>query len=293
MTEFLQAIKSDLLSRRLLPFAALVVIGLIAAVGYAAAGGSNRSAPTTSAGGTGSRTGAGALALAVAPANPNQAISETPAGARYQSKGPTRDPFTPLPSPPAAKRAATSASSKSSGSSSTSSSSGGTGGSSAGKQSAPAQAPAPAAPQPTKPLTIYVVSAALAVGPASPGQAVTVTPYRDLKPHEPLPSKKDMRLSFERVTTNAKGAIFKLIVPPILHGPGRCLPSASECQSIDVAAGQVEELEYVEADGQTVIYGLKVVAITKVVIRANAAQAGYDAKAAQAKPRTGRARASK
>jgi hypothetical protein len=102
-----------------------------------------------------------------------------------------------------------------------------------------------------------------------------------------------VRLSFERVTANGKGAVFKLVTPPILHGPGRCLPSASECQSMDLAAGQVEELEYVEANGQRVDYALKVVQITKVVVRTNAARLKPGAKTAQASLHVGKAQTSK
>jgi hypothetical protein len=77
--------------------------------------------------------------------------------------------------------------------------------------------------------------------------------------------------------------VFKLIVAPILHGAGICLPSSSDCESIDLGIGQVEELEYVEPDGQTVSYALKVVAINKVVLGANAAALKHGAHSARAK----------
>ncbi|HEY5261761.1 MAG TPA: hypothetical protein VIJ33_06585 [Solirubrobacteraceae bacterium] len=112
---------------------------------------------------------------------------------------------------------------------------------------------------------------------------MVVTPYVGLKANEPLPSKQDVRLSFERVSADGKGAIFKLVAAPILHGPGTCLPSTSDCQSIDLVVGQVEELEYVEPNGQTVGYALRVVSINKVVVRANTAQTKRSARAARAK----------
>ena len=66
-----------------------------------------------------------------------------------------------------------------------------------------------------------------------------------------------------RVTNNGAGAVFKLVSPPILHGTGICLPSTSECQTIDLEPGHSEELEYIEASGQIVVYELKVVSIVK------------------------------
>src|SRR6202046_5811546 len=108
MTEFLQSIKTDLLSRRLLPFVALLGLVLLAAVGYSVKGGSSSSAPAPVASTPSTPvTGASVLGVTVASANPNEAVSETPGGVRYQSQGPTRDPFVPLPRAPAAKRAST------------------------------------------------------------------------------------------------------------------------------------------------------------------------------------------
>lgn len=289
MSDFLQSMKSDLLSRRLLPFVALLCVALIAAVAYAVAGGAGSSASTPVASAPSPPTsGARALPVAVAPANPNQAVSETPGGVRYQSQGPTRDPFIPLPSPPAAKQASTSASSSSagkpSGSSSTGSSSGGTGSSSGGSGAGAQKTPQPAPKKPAKPQFPYDVS--VLFGPASTtlGQPTTLAPYENLKLQQPLPSKQDIRISFERVTATGNGAVFKLVVAPILHGSGICLPSTSECQTIDLETGHSEELEYVEASGEVVVYELKVVSIAKK--GASAARVRHKARAANTARRT-------
>jgi hypothetical protein len=292
MIEFLRSIKSDLLSRRMLPCLVVLGVALLAAVGYALSGGSanptpavSASVPTTSA--PGSAGAAGSTSVSVAPANPEQAVSETPGGVRYQNQDPThptRDPFVPLP---ASKAATTVLTSKSSSSSSVSSaggsSSAGGGSSSTGKGSGgSAPTPAPKKPsKPPKPQNPYAV--AVLFGPASttPGQPVTLAPYENLALQQPLPSKQDIRISFERVTTTGKGAIFKLVVPPILHGSGVCLPSTSECQTIDLEVGQSEELEYVEANGQSVVYELKVVSIVKNSAGASAARVKRDARAAR------------
>jgi hypothetical protein len=271
MTEFLQSIKSDLLSRRLLPFVGLLGVALLAAIGYAVTSGSGSSpAPAPAASQPAPAGGTSALPVAVAPANPNRAVSETPGGTRYQSQGPTRDPFIPLPSPhvtttSAATSGSSSASSGNSTGSSSNGSSSGTGGSSSGGSGggAPAPAPAPAPKKPAKPQFPYIVSVLFGPASTTPGQPATLAPYESLKVSQPLPSKQDPRISFERVTANGKGAVFKLLVPPILHGSGVCLPSNSECQTIALLVGQAEELEYVEASGQPVVYELKIVSVVK------------------------------
>ncbi len=291
MTEFLESIKSDLLSRRLLPFLGLLAVALIAAIGYAVTSGSGSSAPPSSTAlpPVGPATGSAALPVEVAPANPNQAVSETPSGTRYQSQGPTRDPFVPLSSP-AAKSASSasptspgSSSSSSGGSSSGGSSSGGPSSGSGGSGAGGQKAPAPAPKKPAKPQFPYIVSVLFGPGSTTPGQPATLAPYENLKPAQPLPSKQDARISFERVTADAKGAVFKLVVPPILHGSGICLPSNSECQTIALKVGQAEELEYTEANGQLVVYELKIVSVVKKSTSAGTARVKRGAKTAQAR----------
>jgi hypothetical protein len=126
------------------------------------------------------------------------------------------------------------------------------------------------------------VSVLFGLASTTPGQPATLAPYENLKLLQPLPSKQDVRISFERVTTDGKGAVFKLVVPPILHGSAVCLPKTSECLTIDLEVGHSEELEYVEANGQIVAYELKVVSISKNSGGASTARAKGDAKAALA-----------
>jgi hypothetical protein len=293
MTEFLRSVKSDLLSGRMLPLFAVFAVALVVAVGYAFTGGSSSSAPKVSASvpaGGSARGAASSVAVSVAAANPEQAVSETPGGVRYQSHGPTRDPFVPLPTPKTA-TSSSSKSSKSSGTPSSGKSSSGSGGSSStgkgsGGNSAPA--PVPAKPsKPAKPQNPYTVAVLFGVPSSTPGQTTTLAPYPSLRLQQPLPSKQDTRILFERVTSTGKGAIFKLVVPPILHGTGICLPSTSECQTIDLEVGKSEELEYIEASGQSVIYELKVVSITKNGGAASTARVKRDASAAQLKDASG------
>ncbi len=79
-----------------------------------------------------------------------------------------------------------------------------------------------------------------------PGQNPQLTPYTDLSRQTPLPCRQHALIVLTAVGPTGKGAIFKLLVPAILKGPAICLPSASQCESIDLAIGQTEELSYVE-----------------------------------------------
>lgn len=285
MNEFLSLIKSDLLSRRLLPLIALLGVGLVVAVGYVlTSGGSGGSTPAPQTSPSTASTGKKTVPVSVASVNPNLAASETPGGSRYQNRGSARNPFTPLPETAAekAKEASTSSggassstsSSPSSGSESKSGAGGGT-----GATEKPSTAPAPTkTSKPVKAEFPYSVTAELGLVPATPGQATTLTPYENLKPGQRLPSKSDARITFERVSASATSAVFKLDVPPILHGPGRCLPSPSECLAIALAVGRVEVLEYVEADGEVVAYELKVVKVDKRHEGASAARAAAKAR---------------
>lgn len=269
MNDLLQSLRSDLLSRRLLPFGALALLALAVALGYAlAAAGSNPpSRASAPAGDTSRQT---ALTVVAASPNPNAAESETPGGIRYQSGGATHNPFTPLPE---AKSVAPNVSSSSSSSSSTTGgSSSGSGGSSAGESGGKSGGaePAPTPPKPSKPNKPskkakfpYDVSILFGKLPAAAGQEVTLPPYQNLQPQRPVPSSSDERIALERVGGNAKSAVFALLAPAILRGQGICLPSPSECQHLSLEVGHAEELEYLEEDGQSFVYELKTVSIVK------------------------------
>lgn len=275
MTEWLQSIKTDLLSRRLLPVLVLLGVGLIAAVAYAASGGSSTpvSPPASTATPTvGSE--ANALPVSVAPAKPNGAVAETPGGTRYQSRGATHNPFTPLSSPPAKTTSAGSVlrhvlnmyrgATTSSG---VSSSSGTTSPAIASPQStgtSKAQSVPVKVTRPTKPL--YVASVLFGRAPVPSGKPTALTLYRNVVPVGSQPAALSELILFERFSPKKKEAVFKLVVPPILKGQARCLPSSSECKSIELAPGQIEELEYVGPTGKTVVYELILVSIDKLML---------------------------
>lgn len=107
----------------------------------------------------------------------------------------------------------------------------------------------------------------------APGQPANLTAIPDVKTGEKLPSASDQRLVFEGVNAAGSGAIFKLLVPPILHGSATCKPSPTQCESIVLPIKQAEQLEYAEENGQTSLYEIEVVNISKVTIKATTARA--------------------
>lgn len=278
MNELLQSIRADLLSRRMLPLVAAVALGLLGAVAYAvssiAGGGSAKPPAITSAS---LPAGAGSLPVTPAPANPREAVSETPAGARYQTRGATRDPFKSLiPTPAAKATAGASAQGTSPNTSKSVSVSPGNTGGGATPTTAPARpAPAPRPRSKPRPVLLYNVSVLFGLAPSAPGQQPTLTPYEDMKLFEPLPAAKTPLVVFIGVNKAGDHAAFALVVPAILRGPGKCVPSDTQCQAIELAAGQSEELEYAGTSEQSVAFELQVVRIAKRSSPAGAAQAVY------------------
>jgi hypothetical protein len=92
-------------------------------------------------------------------------------------------------------------------------------------------------------------------------QTAQLTPYENLRLLAPLPSAKQPLIVFRGVTAGGKSAIFTLVSEAILHGNATCRPSATQCEAIDLQAGQAEQLEYLSATGQTVTYELRIVSI--------------------------------
>jgi hypothetical protein len=280
MTEFLQALKSDLLSRRLLPFVALVVVALVAAVGYAVAGGSGglNPAPVAIAPSAPS-AGAVALPVSVAPANPNEAVSETPGGVHYQSQGPTRDPFIPLPSPPAAKSAAATSSSSKSGKSSASSSTGsspggtsgtgssgaGTGTSGSGSGPVAPSPPVKPTPRPVHPSLSATQSYGVALALTAPaGGLDTIDPLERLSV---LPSAQQPLLVYLGVLKGGRDALFVVQPGTVVSGPGTCAPGPTDCEILSLAQEQVESLAVSTAGGTS---NVALFAVTAINVKENA-----------------------
>jgi hypothetical protein len=284
MNNFLVALKADLLDRRLLPFVALVAAGLIGAgayTGLAGGGSATEPSPPPSV----AQSGSGIALSAQSPFD--KSAAETVSGSPEQRRGPARDPFSPLPgtATPAAKTASTTTSTSSPTSSASQSSAPSTSsGASAGSSSpSGSTSPTPATPNKTtsaKPHTEF--SVAVLMGPATAGtppQSASLTPYENLKLHQPLPSKEQRLVVFTGASNSGKNAVFKLVGKPITHGLARCLPSVSKCELIALKAGRTEELEYLPAGGTPVTYELQVTSIAPRPAHASAHAAARAARA--------------
>jgi len=257
MSSFLSSVKADLLDRRIMPLLALVAAGLLAAGAYAVlGGGSTTSAPSTAS--TGPAAPAGATGIAVTQAsNTNGAVAETTSGITSQHKGSARNPFAPLPGTVHAAAATTTTPSTASASTPSS-----------GTTSSPSSGSSPVTPSkpsaPFKPRTVYDVAVLFGVipTPGSTTETPPLTPYESLKLLTPLPSSKQPLVVFRGVTAGGKNATFTLVGEAILHGNGTCLPSATQCQAVDLQVNQSEQLEYLAPTGETVTYELRIVSIT-------------------------------
>jgi hypothetical protein len=268
MTEFLNAVKADLLDRRMLPLLILVGVALAAALGYAVlGGGSSGSAPLTATSRPVHVTG---ITVSQAPPNPNAAAAETTNGAPVQHRGLAHNPFSLLP----AQRIAIATATSSKASSSSTSTAAGTGttktsaksesGSSAPSSgsSTPTTPSKPSAP--SKPKTVYDV--AVLFGLLPPGTTplnALLTPYPHLKLLTPLPSAKQPLVIFRGVTAGGNSAAFTLVGEVIIHGNATCLPSTTQCALILLKPGQGEQLEYLPPEGQAVTYELRVPSIAQ------------------------------
>jgi len=271
MSEFLSSVKADLLGVRLRLVMMLLAIGLLAAVAYVVLGGKTSSTPAVSTAAVPGSTHAG-IAISTSPVNPNIVAAETTNGSAHQRSETPRNPFTPLPGTGAtgAAGAGAGASSKTAASSTTKSSpqSGSTTSAAGGT---PVAAPKPVA-QPKTQVTIhYHVTAQFGVIPAAPegtqesqAKPATLQTFTDMPLDQPLPNKTNTQLVFLGVVLRTgRDAVFGLTGEAILHGSAVCLPSATQCQSLELEPGQAETLESIEPDGTPVTYELRLISILK------------------------------
>jgi hypothetical protein len=288
MRGLFDAVKADLLDRRLRVLVLIVVGVFVAAVGYVAmSGGSQSATPTASTGPLPTGAAATPPTAKASTSNTNGAAAESTFGSAYQHHSQLKDPFVLLRTTTSTTSsahssskssssssggsagkstttAAVSGSNGSSGSGSSGSSGSGSSGSSGGSTvSTPKQAPAP-----PKPKTVVEYRANVELGPApAAGETAHLTAYDHVKTGQQLPSKTHPLVvltaaSLDATKGNASGT-FELISSPIVTGPGKCLPNDTQCESIKLTPGQVEELQYEEANGQTVTYQLRVVSVVK------------------------------
>ena len=286
MNDFFNSVKADLLDRRMVPIVAAVLVALLAALGYAlfGAGSSTPVALVKPVPGTPAIVG-----VAVTPAQTNsaEALAETTNGGSAQQGGQAHDPFAPLAGTVQVSTSSTTttstSTSTSSGGNSSSSGSSSTGGTESNSGSSKGSTPA-------KKKTVYKVAVLFGELPAgvTPQNAQLVS-YPSLTKATPLPSAKQKLIEFVGVTLthNGKGALFTLNGEIILHGPGICLPSATQCQVVKLQEGKSEQLEYLPLSGPAVVYELRVVSIGPVSATASAAQRITTAQSKTARTLTG------
>ena len=300
----LRSIASDFVEKRLWPVAALLGAGLLAVLAWVAlSGGGSASAPPPVAATPATLPGP---AVSAAPSNPNQAVSETTFGARYQRQAGAHDPFVPLGAgtPPAsAAGGATSGTPASPGPSTPSGAGGATGGAVVSKPSTPSapstpvpSVPTPPAVTPSKPSTSpstggakpgpapaqtlsthpvsvrfgTVPTANTANGVVAQGQPV-LTDHSNLKRLSPLPDAKNAIVVYMGVRSDGKTATFALMHEAILSGDGTCQPSALNCKLLDLKPGQKEYLDYVQQDLSVVRYELDLVSVSTAKVAQAAA----------------------
>lgn len=270
MSDFVDSLRSDLLGRRLRLVVALLAIALIAAIVYAVLAGSGSSAPTAL-----SPVAPPAAGVRLTPVGTeaSQASAETTSGAG-QSSGATRNPFKPL-SEPKAKAASTSpaGASPSSGSTASGSQPNASTGPETSPESKSSSGAAPSKPKAQKPQTVYRVSVGFGVAaPGTPVDATQLTPFANLARQQPLPSAQQALIVFRGVVAGGKSATFTLVGEAILRGTAVCRPSAAQCQTIDLKAGQTEELEYAPPGAAPTNYLLHIVSIDSAKATASAAR---------------------
>jgi hypothetical protein len=277
MSNFFSSVKADLLDRRLLPILALLGVALVAALAYAALGGGSSAAPATSSAPVAPATKATGIAVSQANTGTDQPVAETTNGSAVQTGGATRDPFAPVPGARTASASsagaagssgASSPGSTSSTSESSTSGSSTTGGSESSESNPSSGESSPSetkkTSQPAKPQTVYHVTVRFGTAaPGTPPQSAQLTSYENLTRQQPLPSAKQPLLVFRGVIAGGKSATFTLVGEAILRGSAKCLPSASQCQAIDLKPGQTEELEYIPLGGTAITYQLQLVSIAK------------------------------
>lgn len=295
MNELLSGLKADLTSRRMLPLVAFAALVLVGALAYVALAGKPEAATShTSSSAVANIPPLEGPSVSVAPANPNAALAETTAGVSYQHGGKTRNPFQPLPgsgtssesgSPEtsgssssgggsqggsAGESGGSSSSGGSSGSGGSAGGSGGSGGSS-GSGGSTGSGGSGGSSKSGGSVGDYHIDVQLQRLSESGQPIGEPQVFKDVIDQQPLPSKHKALVAPEGVTGGGKGVAFVLLKEAIMHGSGRCVPSAADCAAIALKLHASEELQYLQSDGTVTYYKLTVTKIEKIGAGASAA----------------------
>lgn len=270
MNGLLDAIRADLLDRRMRLPAALVLLALLAALGYALLGGKGEAGGAASGGPAGPAAGGvPSLSQSTAGTSPERAVAETTYGRSHQHAGALVDPFKQLATPASSKTGTGSGKGgagvnghSSPGGSHGAGGAGGSGGS--GSSGGSPTPPAPSPPPKPKPRTVYVVDVEFGKAPAT-GETPHLVPFDGIKVGQPVPAKSNRLAVLASANIDGKAfetgkangsATFTLSADkaPIVSGPGKCVPSETQCESVKLKVGEGEDLQYLEPSGETVTY---------------------------------------
>ncbi len=260
MNEFFASVKADLTDRRLVPIVAVVCALLVAALAYALLGGGSSSSPSTV---PPVPSVTPAKGIAVTTNTTEKAVAETTDGVTEQTHGVARDPFAALPGSGTTTTTATAGTTSSSSSitpSAPTSSGGETSGGSTSTETSGSSNGGQSKPK-SKPKTVYDVT--IKFGTLPPGttpETANLHEYKKLKLQTPLPSAEQGLIVFRGVTSKGKSATFTIVSEAIPSGAGACLPSAVQCEAVDLKPGETEQFA-VQQNGQAVVYELRVLGI--------------------------------
>ncbi len=306
--KFLGAVRADLIERRLWPVLVLLVAGLVAA--FVFIGGGPSASPPASTPPPAATAGLAAQGppLSALPPNTNAAIAETANGTAFQRQSGAHDPFAPLVLPsdttgPTGTTGASSSSGSSSAGGGSGSGSSGSGGTSVPTPSVPTPPPSsstppssptpspstpPSSSTPSKPksqtlnadfrfgLVPTTGSSTGTTGPTGPtgpsGAPVPLTDLQDYsnpKTNTPLPSNGPI---LELLDAGSSGTSLRFSVQQelLINGTGTCLPSPTNCQTIDMSPGDVETLQYDSPSLGPLEYELAVVSVNGHVAASSA-----------------------
>lgn len=242
----LRDIKTDLVEKRLWPVAALLLVALVAVPLLL---GGSAPAEKTSA------TAASAPPAAEPPPSGTSVVAlEAPRG-RAPLAGHAKDPFAqkflpkPAPEPSTTSGQGSTGQTGASGGGQTGSSGGGSGGSgnTGGSGTGGGGGKKP----------VYTTATVDATLTRAGGRPRT---YRGLQRLTPLPSSLDPILVFLGVLQDGRTAVFLVSSDAKAQGDGRCKPSRSTCQTVQLKAGQTEFFDLETTNG-TVQYELDLIRI--------------------------------
>lgn len=246
----LRNIWADLVEKRLWPIALLLLAGLIAVPVVLARGGGNgggSDAPDAVAVSSSPRTGGAEIIT----------LDVAPKARRHDGRG--RDPFVqPKGSTPEKAKALESATTGDT-----------SGGGAAAKGGAPADPAEPAKPAPAKPKP----SGPTYTADLRFGQADSMRTLRDVARLTPLPSADSPFFVFLGVKAGGKTLVFMVSSDAKATGDGKCRPSKSACETIELQAGDTEFFDLTTDEGVEQ-YQMDVISIHKVSSKSSAKKSG-------------------